>query len=275
MVNEYVQTTDRVFFKHEISEDLPCDAYSMHTHNAYELIYFLDGDASHVIEDRKYKLKRGDLILIRPMSYHFIQIEGQARYERYDILFDPKAHGVEGVERLPEDLEVVSLAGTPLAEDVFRRCDAYRLGCTDEVFSRLLPHLLSELFLNLHTAGKLNPAAEGARLSPLISEALRYINRNLCSPLDIGQIAAGLYVSESYLFRLFKRELHQTPLKYIREKRLLLARKMLSEGERPMAVCIRCGFSDYTTFYRNYVAFFGYPPSEREREGPKGNRREG
>ena len=123
--------------------------------------------------------------------------------------------------------------------------------------------------MNLHTAGKLNPAAEGARLSPLISEALGYINRNLCSPLDIGQIAAGLYVSESYLFRLFKKELHQTPLKYIREKRLMLARKMLSEGERPMAVCTRCGFSDYTTFYRNYVGFFGRAPSERERDGEK------
>ena len=264
MVNQYIQTVDRVFFKHEISEDLPCDAYSMHTHNAYELIYFLDGDASHVIEDRRYKLKKGDLILIRPMSYHFIQIEGQARYERYDILFDPKAHGVEGVELLPEGLEVVSLAGNPLAADIFRRCDAYRSGCTEEVFLRLLPHLLSELFLNLHTAGELNPTTEGARLSPLISEVLRYINRNLCAPLDIGQIADRLYVSESYLFRLFKKELHQTPSKYIREKRLMLAQKMLSEGERPTAVCARCGFSDYTTFYRNYVAFFGCAPSERD-----------
>ncbi|MBO5511596.1 MAG: helix-turn-helix domain-containing protein [Clostridia bacterium] len=264
MVHQYIQTTDRVFFKHEISEDLPCDAYSMHTHNAYELIYFLDGDASHVIEDRKYKLKRGDLILIRPMSYHFIRIEGQARYERYDILFDPKAHGVEGVELIPEGLEVVSLAGNPLAEDVFRRCDAYRLSCSEEVFSRLLPHLLSELFLNLHTAGDMNPTAEGAKLSPLISEFLGYVNRHLCSPLDIGQIADSLYVSESYLFRLFKRELHQTPLKYIREKRLMLARKMLSEGERSTAVCTRCGFSDYTTFYRNYVGFFGCAPSERD-----------
>ena len=41
--------------------------------------------------------------------------------------------------------------------------------------------------------------------------------------------------------------------------------KMLSEGERPTAVCTRCGFSDYTTFYRNYVGFFGCPPSEREK----------
>ena len=269
MVHQYIQTTDRVFFKHEISEDLPCDAYSMHTHNAYELIYFLDGDASHVIEDRKYKLKRGDLILIRPMSYHFIQIEGQARYERYDILFDPKAHGVEGVELLPEGLEVVSLTGNPLARDVFRRCDLYRQGCSEEDFSRLLPHLLSELFFSLRTFSGDGLATEGAKLSPLISEFLGYVNRHLCSPLDIGQIAGRLYVSESYLFRLFKKELHQTPQKYIREKRLMLARKMLAEGERPTAVCIRCGFSDYTTFYRNYVAFFGCPPSKRETDGGK------
>ena len=87
MIDDYIWTTDRMFFKHEISENLPCNAYSQHTHNACELIYFLDGDATHVIEDRKYKLKKGDLILIRPFQYHFIQIDTPARYERYDILF--------------------------------------------------------------------------------------------------------------------------------------------------------------------------------------------
>lgn len=271
MVSQYIQTVDRVFFKHEISEDLPCDAYSMHTHNAYELIYFLDGDASHVIEDRKYKLKKGDLILIRPMSYHFIQIDGQARYERFDILFDPIAHGVEGVELLPTGLEVVSLAGNPLAEDVFRRCDLYRQGCSEEDFTRLLPHLLTELFYSLRVFGESSPTSEGARLSPVISDFLQYVNRHLDAPIDIGRVAADLFVSESYLFRLFKKELHQTPQKYIREKRLLMAEKMLLEGERPTLVCTRCGFSDYSTFYRNYVAFFGCPPSERERQqGRKG-----
>lgn len=263
MVNEYIQTTDRVFFKHEISEDLPPHAYSMHTHNAYELIYFLDGDASHVIEDRKYKLKRGDLILIRPLSYHFIRIDGPARYERYDILFDPQAHGVEGVELLPQDLEVVSLLGNPVAADVFRRCDLYRQSCTEEAFSRLMPHLLSELFFSLSAFSGANRSNEGTRSSPLISELLRYVNQHLCEPIDIGRVAAELFVSESYLFRLFKRELHQTPQKYIREKRLMMAQKMLAEGERPTAVCARCGFADYTTFYRNYVSFFGCSPSEQ------------
>lgn len=265
MINDYIQTTDRVFFKHEISEDLPCDAYSMHTHNAYELIYFLDGDASHVIEDRKYKLKKGDLVLIRPLSYHFIQIDGRARYERYDILFDPQAHGVEGVELLPDGLEVVSLEDNPVAADIFRRCDLYRQSCSEERFSRILSHLLSELFYSLHTFPTASHTGEGTKISPLISEFLQYVNQHLCAPIDIGRVAADLFVSESYLFRLFKKELHQTPQKYIREKRLMMARKMLADGERPTAVCTRCGFADYTTFYRNYVAFFGYSPSQKER----------
>ncbi len=246
-----------------VSENPPCDAYSLHIHDNYELIYFLDGDASHVIEDRKYKLKKGDLVLIRPLSYHFIQIEGQTRYERYNIQFDPKAHGVEGVELIPDTLEVINLAGNRAAEDIFRRCEMYTQSCSREVFFKLLPHLLSELFYNLHTfSGSVN-ANEGAQISPIISEFLQYINKNPSSPINIGEVAGRLFVSESYLFRLFKKELHQTPQKYIREKRLMLARKMLSEGERPTAVCACCGFSDYTTFYRNYVAFFGYPPSKK------------
>lgn len=266
MINDYIFSTDRMFFKHEVSEDLAYDAYSMHTHNAYELIYFLDGDASHVIEDRKYKLKKGDLILIRPMSYHFIHIDGRARYERYNILFDPTMHGVEGVQLIPEELEVINLEGNRIADDIFRKCDIYRQSCSEETFLRILPHLISELFYNLHAFWGSNPPSEGAKLSPIISDFLQYVNQHLNSPIDIGAVAARLFVSESYLYRLFKKELHQTPHKYIREKRLMMAQKMLLEGECPTVVSTCCGFSDYTTFYRNYIAFFGCPPSKTDNQ---------
>ena len=102
----------------------------------------------------------------------------------------------------------------------------------------------------------------GKTLSPIISKALKYANDNLCTITDIGEIAESLFVSESYLFRLFREELHQTPKKYIMEKRLLLAEKMISSGEKAVSVCKQCGFGDYTTFYRNYTAFFGHSPSK-------------
>ncbi len=261
MINDYIRTTDRIFFKHEISESLSCNTYSMHTHNAYELIYFLDGDATHVIEDRKYKLKKGDLILIRPFQYHFIQIDAPARYERYDILFDIERHGVESAARLPEDMEVINLAGNPIAEDIFRRCDLYWQNSDRDTFERILSHLLAELFYHISLFP--HPFAQTATtLSPLISKALKYTNEHLQTLTGIEEIANHLFVSESYLFRLFQRELHQTPKKYIMEKRLLMAQKMISAGEKATAVCERCGFGDYTTFYRNYTAFFGHSPSE-------------
>ena len=268
-MNDYISTTDRIFFKHEISDNLPCNTYSMHTHNTYELICFLDGDATHVIEDRRYKLKKGDLILIRPFQYHFIQIDAPTRYERYDILFDMEKHGVESVGLIPEQVEVINVAGNAIIEDIFRKCDLYRENSEGETFERILSHLLSELFYNISLFPQ-NFSATTTALSPLISEALKYTNENLSTVTGIGEIAGHLFVSESYLFRLFQKELHQTPKKYIMEKRLLFAQRMILNGEKPTAVYRQCGFGDYTTFYRNYTSFFGYSPSEREKVGARG-----
>ena len=254
--------TDGVIFKHERSENISCNVFSMHTHNSYELIYFLEGDATHVIEDRKYKLKKGDLILIRPLQYHFIQIDSSKTYDRYDILFDMEKFPIESLSLLPEDLEVIGLAPDSVADDIFQRCDFYRKNYDEETFKKILFHLLNELFYNVHLSSS-DVSAEISSLSPLISKALKYTNENLCTISGIKEIADHLFVSESYLFRQFQKELHQTPKKYILEKRLLLAQKMLQNGKKPSEVYTECGFSDYTTFFRNYLSFFGSQPSKK------------
>ena len=115
-MNDYTFHTDKIFFKHEISENLPRNAYSMQTHSVYELLYYMDGDATYVIEDRKYKLRKGDLVLIRPLQYHFILIDEPRRYERYDILFDPEKHGIESSRLIPDDIEVINISGNYILE---------------------------------------------------------------------------------------------------------------------------------------------------------------
>ena len=266
MANEYIFQTEQILFKHEVSENLPCNTYSMHMHNAYELICFLDGDATHVIEDRKYKLKKGDLILIRPRQYHFIQIDSVSRYERYNILFDAVNHRVEGVDRIPAEQEIIHLEEDSIPMQILRKCEFYHGICDKETFTRLTSHLLSELFFNLHLLPA-QPSKERSPLSPIISKALSYINENLSTIRDIEELAGHLFISESYLFRLFKNELHQTPKQYICEKRLLLAQNMLNERQKPTKVALACGFSDYSTFYRNYTAFFGTSPNEITKKG--------
>ena len=260
MPNDYFFQTDKIFYKHETTPEPQHNSYSMHTHNADELIYFLDGDATHVIENRKYKLKKGDLILIRPLRSHFIQIDSPARYERINILFEPSKHKIESVTLLPEDAEVINISNNSIAKDIFKKCNLYRKSCDDDTFLKIVSNLLSELFYNIYIFKEDFPQSIDT-VSPLVSKALQYMNENLCTVSDIGEIANALFVSESYLFRTFKKELHQTPKKYITEKRLLMAQKMIAEGERPVSVSEKCGFGDYTAFYRNYTSFFGHTPS--------------
>ncbi len=261
MKNDYIYDTEKIYYKHEITEDLSENVYSMHIHNAYELIYFLSGDATYVIEDRKYKLKKGDLILIRPFKYHFIQIDSPASYERYDILFDPQRHGIESAALMDDKAEVISISDNTIADGIFKKFDTYYKKCDADTFSKLLSHLLSELFYSIHLFP--HRQVDGTNsVSPLILKALSYINENLCGVDDIREIADRLYVSESYLFRKFKGELHKTPKKYILEKRLLLSREMIDAGKAPTEACFDSGFKDYTTFYRNFVAFFGHSPKQ-------------
>ena len=252
-----------VYFSHNVSQMLPETAYSLHLHNAYELLYFLSDGGTYFIEDRKYRVKRGDLLLIRPRCYHFVRVDVPTECERYDLLFDPLIHRIDGLDRLGEDSEILHLDGNETARNVFQRMDGYAETCDGETFSALLPHLLSELFFTL----ALDKAEKGANsVSPLIANALRYINDSLPTLRGIGEVARHLFVSESYLFRRFKREMHQTPKQYIVGKRLLLAEQMLAHGDSPTAVCQAVGFGDYTSFYRNCRAFFGRAPSEGEKE---------
>ena len=120
MQSDYSYEGENLFFKHEISRNLPRDAYSMHSHNMYELLYFVSGDATHVIEDRQYKLKRGDLILIRPSKYHFISIDSACDYERYDHGTSARMCG-QACKRYDEPHK--GLSRFPAPTDALRKAD--------------------------------------------------------------------------------------------------------------------------------------------------------
>ena len=261
MPKDYSYQGEDLFFKHEISHNLSKDAYSMHSHNMYELLYFVSGDATHVIEDRKYKLKRGDLVLIRPSKYHFIKIDSACDYERYDILFSPKTKNIDCLSLIENLPEIINLEEYPMATEIIKKTDFYFKHFGGEDFEKILTGLLTELFYLLSVTPATENTDEPTVTSPTLSLALSYINDNITTLSGVDEVARSCFVTESYLFRLFKNELHQTPAKYIASKRLLLAERLILDGEKPTVVYERCGFADYTTFYRNYRAFFGHSPS--------------
>lgn len=232
----------------------------LHCHSRFELLYIVSGEMEHVVEDRKYFVHAGDLILVRPSTYHYLEQRSAQPYIRYDILFDPERIGID-LSILPEETEVVSLLNNPVADGLFRKLNDYEEGLSQEQFCKLLEQMLYELFLNLQLFSDATQR-EKVFLSPILTRALAYINENLYTITDVESVARALYISPSNLYYLFRNALHQTPKKYITEKRLLAARRRIFAGSKPTEVYKECGFRDYTTFFRSYTVRFGRAPSE-------------
>ena len=92
-----------------------------------------------------------------------------------------------------------------------------------------------------------------------LAENLRALRK--AADMTQEEVAGALFISSSYLYRLFRESLHQSPKKYLMDKRLLAAQRKILAGGKPTIVSQECGFREYTTFYRSYCAFFGHSPS--------------
>jgi AraC-like DNA-binding protein len=263
MYKEYGFKNKELFYKHVTTPAKDCSSFAIHTHNMYELLYFVGGNAVGAIEDKRYRLKKGDLMLIRPMKYHFIEIDPTADYERYDILFDERSVGIRFTDMIPDGTEIINIGENPTAADIFKKLDIYYSKLSRDDFSDVLPILIKELFYSLKIA-QVADKREIKEINPTVSAALRYINNNLFTLKSISEVAEALFITESYLYRIFKSELHKSPKKYINDKRLLAAQSLIQMGEKPTEIYERCGFSDYTAFFRSYKEYFGYSPSKEQ-----------
>lgn len=257
-MNIYLQ--NKTFtFAHSMDETPSLNTFHAHIHNEYEILYIISGDCSHVIEDKVYKLKKNDLIIVRPGKYHFIQIDSSIPYERYNLLLNPQFVPPKILESLCE-AELLSCMHNNLINDIFSRLDYFYSALNEQAFEDIFSALVKELLycISLHKS----PANQTYTDNPVLSQILNYIEQNLCRIDSVRDVAEANYLSEAYIFKIFKMHLKTSPHKYICGKRLTLAQKLIRRGVRPTTAAEQCGFYNYTTFYKSYIKYFGNAPSQ-------------
>lgn len=237
-----------------------------HSHNSFELLFVLQGRGFACVEDRRYAIAPYDLIITRPAMHHYLEFDTSLPYERYNVLIGSEHPLSRIAERVSEKHEVLRCIEHPRIAENFIRIGAYQKECEEAVFSDLLHALLCEILYNAQMADRSQLSAPEQRL-PVVERALEYINQNLFTIGEVEEVASALFLAKNYFFRVFKSAMKISPKKYIISKRLLAAQQLLRAGERPMSVYLRCGFSTYPSFYKRYVEFFGYAPSEERERG--------
>lgn len=254
---------------HESTHSPDERTFSRHAHPEYELLYFISGEADCVVDHLRHTMRPGELALIPPLAYHFISMTGHETYERIVIDFSDCGVPEEILSRVFTEPRVISASEVPELKSVLFRMDSYARRFTGDTGLLLARNLTAELLCLLDAAGE--QVKPFAGFNRVMEEAMRYIDAHIECISGLDELCTHLYVSRAYLHRLFQTTLGISPMRYITDKRLLLAQTRLRLGEKPTQVCAVCGFGDYSAFYRAYRAYFGFSPGEECSKGKEAN----
>lgn len=252
------------------------DIVEVHHHDFYEVYFFLGGDVEYWVDGKTFQLEPGDLLLINPMELHRPIVAPESKtYERIVLWIN-----MDYLERLSSksiDLTRCFDTSLPTHTNLIHPKTVQRTTLTACLTELIREHYGNSLGNDLYAEGlflqfmvELNrmalrspkPRTVKDESSTLVSQALTYINEHFSEELSLESIAGKFYVSKYHLSHAFSSEVGVSIYRYIILKRLTSACQMLLEGKSAKEVCVGCGFSDYTSFYRAFKAEYGLSPRD-------------
>lgn len=234
--------------------------FKNHLHNEYEILFFWQGNAEMIINSNTYKMKKGDMFIIKPAVYHYVKfLDNDFSYERCVVNF---SHSF-----IPESAKKFfstcnDLYNFPEEHVIFQLMEEWKkvkgsvlyLDNDDECVNFFKTLLL--LLPKQHTEKEILPI----KTNKTMEEILQYIDQNPTERISAESLAKQFFVSPSWIIHTFKKLLGISLMQYVNKKRLLYSQRLMQGGFSPTEVCEKCNFSDYSTFYRQYKKYFGTTP---------------
>ncbi|MBQ7040384.1 MAG: helix-turn-helix domain-containing protein [Clostridia bacterium] len=255
----------------------------LHKHKFIEIVYVVSGRATHIIGDKEYAVKRGDVSIINPDEAHaFVPEKDETeKFVAYDLMFTPdfvdnSCLSDDGFSKLGKSFLFYSLF--PDSGDFKERFNliagcGYELG---SVFEKIYDEYKGERngyvnLIRLYIAEiviRLSRKIENAEKSMLTSsqkqivmEIISYIEKNYSIKIHSDEIASRLFFNKNYISRLFKKETGLSIHEFVRKIRMKETMKRLVETDDIISdIAADCGFNDMKSFYQMFKEFAGCTP---------------
>lgn len=237
------------------------DMFNLHSHENYEIFCFLSGKAKYYVEGTVYNLKPCDILIMKKAEVHSLLLLKNIPYERIVINFESDAIVGDIAKKLINFLNERPLGVNNIySSSVFKdnSWQEYLLKICESKDMDTKSLYLTVLLNELYESRELVVKEEGIRES--ISNIIEYINEHLTEDISLDAICKKFYISKTHINLRFKQVIGTTVWSYIKQKRLILAKSLLAEGMKPVEVCFATGFSEYNSFYKSYMSFFGSSP---------------
>ncbi len=245
---------------------------NLHHHDFYEIYFFLGGNVEYFVDGEKFKLSKGDLLLINPMQLHQpITSQGNV-YERIVLWIDRNY-----LAKLCKD-EDLSYCFKKSDDGYVNllHSNAIMHGRVNELFELLNKEFHSHSFASktysesilVQLLIEINRLVKNKKesISPnkstnLVSRVITYINDHYSENISLDMLAKKFFISKYHLSHEFSDKVGVSVYKYLTLKRLLMAKEMLLSGYSSSRVAVECGFHNYTTFYRIFKSHYGTNPA--------------
>lgn len=242
----------------------------LHIHDMCELFYLIKGSGYYETEGTRYPFKSGMILLMQPGETHRAVRFDDGPYTRISIHFHPSViDSIDSSRRLLRPFYNRTMGTrnyydreTLTNTSVYQYLTKMTVPCATEdeqcvqVLS-YLPAVLSELAKIFDQSAM----AVTDKNTLMIHDILDYINQNLSASLSVELLCEKFFITRTQLYRIFKKTTEMNAWEYIVLKRLVLARSMINDGTPAIDAAKQCGFRDYSSFYRAYLAKYGAPPS--------------
>ena len=252
---------------HKLYREPQNKSFVIHVHNVNEILYFISGDATYMVEGTEYKLLPGSIMFMKHGEAHVLKVRSSVPYERIVI------HCADNFfSEADEGAKLLGVLGQkPLGINNYFDPDpdfkTYMVNAAakpfedDEALNTLnlkanLTALLAILTEKYRTST--GDSANGKKNS--IRDIIEYINTNLYTNLTLDSICAKFIINKSQINRLFKEITGSTVWEYVILKRLVAAKQLIKDGVKASAAAEMTGFRDYSNFYRAYKTHFGISP---------------
>ena len=222
------------------------NSFRIHSHDCYELVYFLEGNGKTVIGDKSYPVSAHSYCIIPPNTEH---IESMNDYgEIIFIGFDYKKKDdlLTGGVYYNQDLNNLDLLNDIFKE--YREQNAY----FELAAAALLEVLLIKIIRNMQTDISKNKD---------LNYLKEYIEQHFDQKINFQELAVLSGYSYDYFRHIFKERFGLSPQEYMIQTRIKRAKAMLESTKLSCTeIAYRCGFSNGSQMSAMFRKKLGYPP---------------
>lgn len=271
------------FAVHRMSQSAAMET-SPESHNYMEILIVLEGNPRFRIGSRLYHARPGALLVIAPGQTHQMIFSGEnSSYERIVVNMAPeyarriinsishRGYDYEQMEQaeqqgwvltLPPELQNYAVSSMMVLFQEQLHPDGMTEGIAEDLWRSFFSALVRAAGLERGRPRE----EENNAISSLSVGLLQYIEDHYTEDIALSDVARLFYTSKNNLMATFRRDIGTSIYSYLLQRRAEEARRMLTEGIAPTKAAIRCGFRDYSNFYRVFCSVYGCGPREYLRQ---------